>query len=187
MPEEEADRLTRLLRAGDESAAAQLLPLVYAQLRAIAVQRLAHERHDHTLQATALVHEAYLRMFGDRDMAWNDRAHFFHMAAESMRRLLIEHARRRGRIKRGGDRRREPLNVLDLAADQDETQIVALDEAVRRLEGVDPAAAEVVRLRFFAGLSVEHAAAALNVSPRTIKRDWAFARAWLHRALETSP
>jgi RNA polymerase sigma factor (TIGR02999 family) len=178
--------LTRLLRDvadGRPGAADLLLPIVYGHLRAIAEQRMASERPGHTLQATALVHETYLRIMGDQPIAWNGRAHFYHVAADAMRRLLIEHARRRGRVKRGGGRQRVPLNVLDLAAEQDEEQIMALDGAVRRLEEVDPDAGEVVRLRFFAGLSVEQVAEAAGMSARTVKRNWSFARAWLHQAL----
>jgi RNA polymerase sigma factor (TIGR02999 family) len=179
--------LTQLLRAaaeGQSGAADELLRLVYNHLHSIAQMRMARENPGHTLQATDLVHEVYLRVLGEHAIAWNGRAHFYHVAAEAMRRLLIEHARRRDRVKRGGGRQRVPLNVVDLAAEQDEEQILALDSAMRRLQEVDGDAAEVVRLRFFAGLSVEQSAEALNVSPRTIKRDWAFARAWLHQALE---
>jgi RNA polymerase sigma factor (TIGR02999 family) len=182
-----APDLTQLLQAasdGQSGASDELLSLVYTHLHSIARARMAQERPGHTLQATALVHEAYLRVLGEHKLAWNGRAHFFHVAAEAMRRLLIEHARRRARTKRGGDRQRVPLNVLDLAAEPDEQQILALDGALGRLEAVDAQAAEVVRLRFFAGLSVEQSAEALNLSARTIKRDWAFARAWLHQALQ---
>jgi RNA polymerase sigma factor (TIGR02999 family) len=179
----EATRLLLELAEGRAGAADELLPMVYTHLRAIAEQRMELERPGHTLQATALVHEAYLRLVGAHDIAWNGRAHFYHIAAEAMRRLLVEHARARGRIKRGGDRQRAPLNILDLAADPDEEQIVALDDAMRRLEQVDGQAAEVVRLRFYAGLSVEQTSDALGISARTVKRDWAFARAWLHQAL----
>jgi RNA polymerase sigma factor (TIGR02999 family) len=178
--------LTQLLQAasdGQPGASDELLSLVYEHLHSIAQARMAQERPGHTLQATALVHEVYLRVLGEHKLPWNGRAHFFHVAAEAMRRLLIEHARSRGRVKRGGDRQRVPLSVLELADVQDEEQILALDGAMRRLEDVDPEAAEVVRLRFFAGLSVEQASEALNISARTIKRDWAFARAWLHQAL----
>jgi RNA polymerase sigma factor (TIGR02999 family) len=182
-----APDLTQLLQAasdGQSGASDELLSLVYTHLHSIARARMAQERPGHTLQATALVHEAYLRVLGEHKLAWNGRAHFLHVAAEAMRRLLIEHARRRARTKRGGDRQRVPLNVLDLAAEPDEQQILALDGALGRLEAVDAQAAEVVRLRFFAGLSVEQSAEALNLSARTIKRDWAFARAWLHQALQ---
>jgi RNA polymerase sigma factor (TIGR02999 family) len=179
-------QVTRLLKDvtnGRPGAGDDLLALVYAQLRAIAQHRLTHERPGHTLQATALVHEAYLRVIGPHDIPWNDRAQFFRGAAAAMRRLLVEHARARGRVKRGGDRRRVVLNVLDLADEQDHEQVLALDGAIERLERVDGQAAEVVRLRFFAGLSVEQTSQVLGASERTVKRDWAFARAWLQRTL----
>jgi len=179
---------TRLLSAisqGDRDASADLLPLVYAQLRAIAQEKLNHERVEHTLEATALVHEAYLRLAGDQAVAWSNRSHFVTVAAEAMRRILIEHARGRGRIKRGGGRQRETLSVLDLASEQDPDEIMALDGAIRRFEEQDPRAAQVVRLRFYAGLSIEDTAAALDLSPRTVKRDWEVARAWLYQALES--
>lgn len=166
-----------------EEAVDRLVPFVYAELRAMAESRLRHERPDHSLQATALVHETYLRLRGDAYPNWTDRAHFFHAAGEAMRRLLIEHARRRGRVKRGGDPARVSLSEVDLAADQDPEEVLALDDAIRRLRDVDPSAADVVRLRFFAGLSVEETAQTLDVSERTVKREWAFARAWLFNAL----
>ncbi len=186
------DEVTRILRSADRSApggtADEFLPLVYAQLRAIAQQRMNAERRDHTLQATALVHEAYARLVGeDVDMPWQGRGHFFKAAAEAMRRILIEHARARGRIRRGGDGdgrppKRLPISVIDLACMPDEQEVVTLDEDLRRLESADPDAAEVVRLRLFAGLSVDETAAALAISPRTVDRTWAFARAWLFEA-----
>jgi RNA polymerase sigma factor (TIGR02999 family) len=186
-PDEPPDDVTRLIQDaadGRPGAADRLFPLVYSQLRAIAQQRMAMERPGHTLQATALVHEAFLRLTGGAPRVWNGRSHFFHVAGEAMRHLLIDHARRRDRVKRGGALQRVPLNVLDLAAEQDEGQIVALDGAMRRLEEMDGEAAEVVRLRFYAGLSVEQTAEAMGVSERTVKRDWAFARAWLFKEME---
>jgi RNA polymerase sigma factor (TIGR02999 family) len=138
------------------------------------------ERAGHTLQATALVHEAFVRLLGDADVAWDSRGHFYVAAAEAMRRILIEHARSRGREKRGGGRQRVPLSVVDVPASADDPeQILAVDDALRRLEGEDPDAANVVRLRFYAGLGVEETARALGKSPRTVAREWAFARAWL--------
>jgi len=142
------------------------------------------ERPDHTLQSTALVHEAYARLVGNGEVDWKNRAHFFHAAAEAMRRILIEHARARSGPKRGGGRVRIPLDVLDLATQDDPGQILALEEAVSRLEKKDAEAARVVRLRFYAGLSVEEVAKAIGISERTVKRDWAFARAFLVRALD---
>lgn len=167
-------------------AAEALLPLVYEQLRVIAKQRMASERHDHTLQATALVHEAFLKLVGDPgEVKWFGRGAFFKAAAEAMRRILIDHARSRGRVKRGGDgvAKRVPLSVLDLAADSDTEEILALDDAIRRLDEEDPEVASVVRLRFFAGLTVDDTAAALSISPRQVDRLWAYARAWLFHRL----
>jgi RNA polymerase sigma factor (TIGR02999 family) len=185
--DEQAARVTRILgdmAAGKRDASAELLPLVYEQLRRAAQQSMAQERVGHTLSATALVHEAYVRLVGDQDAKWDGRGHFYAAAAEAMRRILIEHARGRGRVKRGGGRQRVPLSVVDLAAEQDPEQILALDAAIERLAVEDGRLAEIVRLRFYAGLSVEETAAALGVSDRTVKRDWAFARAWLQRELE---
>ena len=175
------------LRGTDrKTALGRLLPLVYGELRALARVHLRHERPDHTLQPTALVHEAYLRLLGGQDPPWNDRAHFFRAAAEAMRRILIEHARKRGRIKRGGDRVRVRISGVHLGIEQDPDELLALDEAIRRLEEQDPRIADLVRLRFFAGLSVEETAKVLEVSARTVKREWSFARAWLYNALRES-
>ena len=170
--------------SGDVSDGAELLPLVYEELRRLARHRMAAENAGHTLQATALVHEAYLRL-GGADAKFASRAHFFHLAAAAMQRILIEHARSRGRIKRGGEMRRLPGNVLDLAAAPDSEEILALDDALRRLEQESPQSAAVVRLRFFAGLSVEETAESLEISPRSVNREWTFARAWLFRCLES--
>ena len=161
----------------------RLVALVYSELRGLAQARLRHERPEHTLEASALVHEAYLRLMGGDYPAWNDRQHFFRAAAEAMRRILIEHARSRVRGKRGGKQVRVPLTGLDLATEQDPAEILALDEAIRRLREQDPRAAEIVELRFFGGLSVEETAQTLEVSERTVKREWAVARAWLYDAL----
>ena len=158
----------------------QLLPLVYEQLRAIAQQRLAAENVGHTLQATALVHEIYLRIGQDRHVPFRNKAHFFATAAEAMRRILIDHARAKGAAKR-----RPPaadlLSVVDLAEHRDSDQILALDIALARLEEAEPEVAAVVRLRFFAGLSGDETAEALEISPRQVDRLWAYARAWLSR------
>lgn len=178
--------VTRILHAiedGDARAGDKLLPLVYDQLRRIAQQRMSQERPDHSLQATALVHEVYLRLVGEEDVQWANRAHFFAAAAEAMRRILVESARSRGRLKRGGDRKKMPLNVIDLAAENDPGEILALNDALDRLEQQDPRMAKLVMLRFFSGLSVEETASAMQVSPRTVKREWAVARAWLFREL----
>jgi len=162
-----------------------LLPLVYDQLRAIAQQRMGSENSGHTLQATALVHEAYLRIGQDRRLPFRDRAHFFATAAEAMRRILIDHARAKGAAKRRPPSG-ELLSVVDLAEQRDPDQILALDQALRRLEEAEPEVAAVVRLRFFAGLSGEATAEALSISPRQVDRLWAYARAWLSREVPTS-
>ena len=167
-----------------------LLGTVYADLRKLAARRLSAEHPGHTLQATALVHEVYLRLGAGSSSRWADPAHFFHAAAEAMRRMLVDHARARRRAKRGGGAARVPLtetmNVASLAEGVDPDDVLALDAAVTRLEAVNPEAASVVRLRFYAGLSVEDTAEALHTSPRTVKRKWAYARAWLYRELTSS-
>jgi RNA polymerase sigma factor (TIGR02999 family) len=163
--------------------AGDLLPLVYEQLHELARHRMAHEPNGHSLQPTALVHEVYLKL-ADGDARFANRGHFFHVAAEAMRQILIDHARSRGREKRGGATRKLPLSVLDLAALPEPQEILAFDDALARLKSEAPAAAEVVRLRFYAGASVEEAAEAMGVSPRTINREWTYARAWLFRVLK---
>lgn len=173
---------------GDKGAADQLLPLVYDQLRKAAQVGLATERTGHTLSATALVHEAYLKLVGPREVPWAGRGHFYAAAAEAMRRVLLDHAKARGRHKRGGDGQNPPgradfASVIELAAAEDPEQIVSFDAALCRLEEESAEAGLVVRLRFFAGLSVEQTALAMGVSERTVNRAWTFARAWLHRAL----
>ena len=182
---EQAD-ITRLLEAageGDPRAAQKLLPQVYEQLRKAAQKQMADERPDHTLQATALVHEAYIRLVGSHEVAWENRAHFYVAAAEAMRRILIEHARKRCRIKRGGDRSRVPLSAVYLVENAHPEEIMSVDSAIRRLEGRDSRMATIVRLRFFAGLSTEEVAETLGLSDRTVRREWALARAWLHKEL----
>jgi RNA polymerase sigma factor (TIGR02999 family) len=162
--------------------ASELLPAVYEELRAMARRRMAREGAGHTLQTTALVHEAYLKLAPDRRFA--DRGHFFRAAAIAMQRILIEHARGKGRTKRAPQGKRVPINnVLDLAASPDSEQIVALDEAIGRLEQESPQTAAVVRQRFYCGLSIDETAEALNLSPRTVDREWTYARAWLYRCL----
>jgi RNA polymerase sigma factor (TIGR02999 family) len=167
---------------GFSGAAAELLPLVYQSLKELARQRMSLERPGHTLQATALVHETYLRLAG-KSVQWVSRTQFYHAAAQAMRRILVEHARARGRVKRGGGARRVPINLLDLAEEGDRDEILALDEAIRRLEEHTPEIAAVVRLRFFAGLTVPQTAEALAIGCRSVDRAWAYARVWLYREL----
>ena len=170
-----------------DQSAAKLLSLVYAQLRALAQRNIEGERPGHTLTATALVHEAYLRLSENRKVPWGSEAHFYVAAAEAMRQILLDHARSKRRAKRGGGRKRVAMNVLDLASATDPDEIVALDQHLCRLEAEHPAAAEVVRLRFYAGLTIDRTADVLDKSPRQVDRLWAFARAWLYRALEAEP
>jgi RNA polymerase sigma factor (TIGR02999 family) len=181
--------VTRILSAieqGDPHAAEQLLPLVYDELRRLAAQKMAQEQPGQTLQATALVHEAYLRLVDvETAQHWDSRGHFFAAAAEAMRRILINRARDKQRLKRGGGRRRLDLDQLvaaDTAADAD---LVALDEALEKLAAEDRPCAELVKLRFFAGFTLDEAAATLRISPRTADRHWAYARAWLFNELRT--
>jgi RNA polymerase sigma factor (TIGR02999 family) len=173
--------VTQVLNAieqGEPEAAARLLPLVYDELRKLAAHKLADEAPGQTLQPTALVHEAYLRLVGSEDEArWDNRGHFFAAAAEAMRRILIDSARRKRTGKHGGDRRREPLD--DVVAPQRSEELLALDEALTRLAAQDPDKARLVELRYFAGLTGEQAARVLGISPATADRHWAFARAWL--------
>jgi len=180
----EVTRILSDLAQGDAHAAGQLLPLVYEELRKLAAARMAEEAPGHTLNATALVHEAYLRLIEPADAArWDNRGHFFAAAAEAMRRILVESARRKRREKHGGDRQRLDLDAAQPAAPDARHDLVALDDALTRLEAEDPQAAKLVELRHFTGLSVAEAALALGISPRTADRVWAFARAWLHREL----
>lgn len=178
------DEVTRVLSAieqGDSRAAEQLLPLVYEELRRLAAQKLAREQPGQTLQPTALVHEAYLRLVGQHgERPWENRAHFLAAAAEAMRRILIDRARDRRRLKRGGGRRRQDLDLESLLGDDAPADdLLDLDQAIARLEGMEPQAAALVKLRLFAGLTIEQAASALGISRRTAERDWTFARTWL--------
>jgi RNA polymerase sigma factor (TIGR02999 family) len=176
----EATRILSAIERGDPHAAEQLLPLVYDELRKLAAQRLAQERPGQTLQATALVHEAYLRLVDvEQAQHWDGRGHFFAAAAEAMRRILVERARHKNSRKAGGGRRRVDLNEIELSLDEPDLELLALDDALRELERKDPRKAEVVKLRFFAGLTTAQAALALGVSTSTAENDWAYARSWL--------
>ena len=181
------NELTRILSAieqGDPQAAEQLLPLVYDELRRLAGQKLAKEKPGQTLQATALVHEAYLRLLdAEHTQHWNSRGHFFSAAAEAMRRILVDNARRKRRPKHGGDCKQIPLDAIALPVEDRFHDLLALDEALNELARREPLKAELVRLRYFAGLSFEEAAAYLGIAPVTAKRYWAVARAWLYAAL----
>jgi RNA polymerase sigma factor (TIGR02999 family) len=185
-PAHEVTRLLRDLSGGDESALSRLVPLVYEELRAIAVREMRKERGDHTLQATALVHEVFLRFLGSTELAWESRAHFLHIAAQAMRRILVDHARARRAEKRGGDAIRVTLDDQLRAPDGDAADAVDIDAALRRLAELDERKARVVELRVFAGLSVEEVARVLSVSEPTVKREWRFARAWMQKALTES-
>lgn len=189
MPSPSPGAVTELLeraRGGNAASVEQLVPLVYGELRRIAAGYLRRERPGQTLQATALVHEAYLRLFKDEALSFQNRAHFLGIAARSMRQILVEHARARGASKRGGERRRITLDEQVAATGARDIDLLALDEALGRLAAVDAQHARIVELRFFGGLTNEETAAALGVSPATIKRAWAVARAWLYRELATA-
>jgi RNA polymerase sigma factor (TIGR02999 family) len=180
----EVSHLLNALEDGDPHAAEQLLPLVYDELRKLAALRLAQEKPGQTLQATALVHEAYLRLVaGQPNPRWNSRAHFFAAAAQAMRRILVENARRKRRLKHGGGLTREDLDESNLVAAEAPDDLLAVDEALAQLAMVDPRAAELVNLRYFAGLTIPEAAEILGIAPRTADFLWAYARAWLLRKI----
>jgi RNA polymerase sigma factor (TIGR02999 family) len=180
----EVTRILDQIHQGDMRAAEQLLPLVYTELRKLAAHKLANEKPGQTLQPTALVHEAYLRLVGAQAaQAWDGRGHFFAAAAEAMRRILVENARRKKRVKHGGQFQRVELDDHDLAAQQDPDKTIALDAALSRLEKEDQAAANIVQLHFFGGLSMEQVADMLGVSRATAYRQWSYARAWLQCAM----
>jgi RNA polymerase sigma factor (TIGR02999 family) len=185
------NELTSILSAieqGDPRAAEQLLPLVYDELRKLAAQKLASETPGQTLQATALVHEAYLRLVdGDKVQHWDSRGHFFAAAAEAMRRILIDQSRRKRRPKHGGDRSRVSLDMALSLGETPDDDLLALDEALEKLDRAEPAKAKLVKLHYFAGLSLEEAGQVLNISHRTAKRYWAYARAWLYAAICDAP
>jgi RNA polymerase sigma factor (TIGR02999 family) len=177
-------QILQQIESGDPSAAEQLLPLVYDELRKLAAARMAHESPDHTLQSTALVHEAYLRLVDtDRAQHWNSRGHFFGAAAEAMRRILVENARRKRAVKHGGGHRRVDLLDHDIPDMPPSDDLLALDDALTRLAKEDPASAQVVQLHYFAGLPIEEVGLAMGVSRATAYRQWSYARAWLRCAL----
>ena len=182
-PSQDVTGLLRAWSRGDREAAEKLVPLVYDALRRRAAWHLGRERRDHTLRPTALVHEVYLRLVGQREAAWENRAQFFAVAAQVMRRVLVEHARGRGARKRGGSRCRVALDETMLAAEPRDVDLLALEEALGELQALDPAKARIVELRFFAGLSLEETADVLGVSPATVTRGWRMAKAWLYRRI----
>ena len=180
----EATGILAAIEQGDPHAAERLLPLVYDELRKLAADRMKRETPGQTLNATALVHEAYLRLMGsDAEQHWDSRGHFFAAAAEAMRRILVDNARRKRTVKHGGDRERIDLEQEPLVAPSRAAELLALDDALTDLAAQDFAKAELVKLRYFAGLSLDESALALGISPTTAKRHWAYARAWLHAAL----
>jgi RNA polymerase sigma factor (TIGR02999 family) len=188
VPLSEVTRLLSALEQGDASAAEQLLPLVYQELRHLAAQKMAQEAPGQTLQATALVHEAYVRLVGgNQTQRWNSRGHFFAAAAEAMRRILVENARRRRSRKRGGGHIHQSLDHVQVSAPEPAEDLLALDEALDRLAARDPVKAELVKLRYFAGMTIEEAAEALAISPATAKRHWTYARTWLFQAITGEP
>jgi RNA polymerase sigma factor (TIGR02999 family) len=181
--------ITQMLQAaarGDSGAAAELLPLVYDELRRHAAMRMAHEPAGQTLQPTALVHEAWLRLMHNGDCRWENRAHFYGAASEAMRRILIENARRKARLKRGGDQVRLDIDQLELAATTPDEKILLIDEALERLQAEDPEKARVVVLKFFGGRTNQEVAECLGVTERTIERHWAYAKAWLFQAVRAA-
>jgi RNA polymerase sigma factor (TIGR02999 family) len=180
----EVTLLLSALSSGDEQAGEKLIPLVYDELRRLARSYMRRERTDHTLQATALVHEAYLKLVEQRSTNWQSRAHFFGVAAQVMRRILIDHARGHLRQKRGGEYEKVVLDEGLIFSPEQSAELLAVDEALKRLARRDERQARVVELRFFGGLSVEEAAAVLGISPKTVKRDWSVAKAWLYAELK---
>ncbi|HUA66090.1 MAG TPA: sigma-70 family RNA polymerase sigma factor [Alphaproteobacteria bacterium] len=174
------------IQKGDPKASDELLPLVYGELRKLAASKMANERPNQTLQPTALVHEAWLRLAGDENAQWDGRAHFFAAAAEAMRRILVDRARRKNAIRHGAGQQRVDLQDTDIAAPDDNDQILAVNEALEKLAAHDKPKAELVKLRYFAGMTLEEAAKILGISEPTAKRHWSFAKAWLHREITTS-
>lgn len=184
----DVSQILNAISAGNAQAAGELLPLLYEELRRLAAQQLAQEKPGRSLQPTALVHEAYLRLVGTGEPArWNGRGHFFSAAAQAMRRILVEESRRHRRLKRGGDRKRVDLDQVEPTSDEPSLDVIALDEALGLLAAEDPQKARLVELRYFAGMSLEEAAGCLGISRATASRAWAYARAWLYDRLRDSP
>ncbi len=183
-----SEEITELLLAwnrGDDRARDELMPLIYDELRRVARNLLRRERPGHTLQPTALVNEAFLRMVDQSRVNWQNRAHFFGAAARLMRQVLVNHAEARQAAKRGGQAERVSINEIDLTAVEHEVDLVALDETLKRLEQIDPPQSRIVELRYFSGLTIEEIAEVMNISPATVKREWSTARAWLRRELSS--
>jgi RNA polymerase sigma factor (TIGR02999 family) len=176
-------QVLQAIRSGDGRASEELLPMVYAELRQLATARMNHEADGQTLQATALVHEAWLRMVGDGHRTWQNRAHFFGAAAEAMRRILVENARRKSRLKRGGGQIRLDIDDLDLAATSPDDKVLLMDEALQQLRVKDPDKARIVVMKFFGGLTNQEVAENLGVTERTVERQWAYAKAWLFQKI----
>ena len=182
----EVTRIINAIQQGDERAADELLPLVYQELRRLAAQKMSHEPPGQTLQATALVHEAYIRLVGGEDQNWAGRTHFFCAAAEAMRRILIENARRKKSLKHGGDHKRVTLDDAEFVVEAPSDDLIALDEALEKLASIDKIKADLVKLRYFAGLTIDQAAELLGISQTTAKRHWRYTRAWLYREITGS-
>ena len=181
----ELTQVLQAIRRGDGQASGELLPLVYNELRQLAMARMAQEAAGQTLQATALVHEAWLRMVGDGDRTWRNRAHFFGAAAEAMRRILVENARRKSRLKRGGGQMRLNIDDVDLSAATPDDKVLLMDEALEQLQAQDAEKARIVVQKFFGGLTNEEVAESMGVTERTVERQWAYAKAWLFDKIKT--
>ena len=182
-PQQQVTELLAAWGGGDQAARDELMPLVYEELRRLARRCMNRERAGHTLQTSALVNEAFLRLVDQKNVRWQDRAHFFGIAARLMRQVLVDYARRRGYAKRGGDVRRVPLDEAVVVSEERAAEVVALDDALKSLAEIDPRKSQVVELRFFGGLSIEETAEVLGVSPGTVMRDWTFTKAWLRKEM----
>ena len=185
-PPEQVTGLLLAWASGDQAALEKLMPVVYAELHRLAKNYMRRENAGHSLQTSALVNEAYLRLADQRDARWQNRVHFFAVASKVMRQILIDHARRRTRVKRGGSQTRLSLDEAAILSDERAADLLALDEALTKLASVDARKSRVVELRFFSGLTIEEVAEVLKVNPKTVARDWAMARAWIHRELSTA-